>query len=47
VAFEECPQCGERLFDHAAMQKMDAAKRHHRPASAAKKPLRKLTSAAS
>ena len=28
LAFWECPECGERLFDHAAMQKIEA----HRPA---------------
>jgi YgiT-type zinc finger domain-containing protein len=45
VTFEECPHCGERLFDHAAMQKMQAARPHLRPSP--KKPLRKLTAAAS
>jgi hypothetical protein len=24
LEFEECPDCGERLFDHAAMQKIEA-----------------------
>jgi len=47
VAFEECPNCGERLFDHAAIQKMQAARLHLHAAHSPKKPLRKLTTAAS
>jgi YgiT-type zinc finger domain-containing protein len=23
LEFEECPECGERLFDHAAMRKIE------------------------
>jgi YgiT-type zinc finger domain-containing protein len=47
VTFEECPDCGERLFDHAAMQKMQAARRHLRAARPPKKTPRKLATAAS
>ena len=40
VAFEECPNCGERLFDHAAMQKLQAARTALRNTA----PPRKITS---
>lgn len=26
VTFEQCPDCGEQLFDHAAMEKLRAAR---------------------
>jgi YgiT-type zinc finger domain-containing protein len=34
LAFWECPDCGERLFDHEAMQKIEA----HRPARSTARP---------
>jgi YgiT-type zinc finger domain-containing protein len=37
LEFEECPDCGERLFDHAAMQKIEA----HSPAYAKRRPAEK------
>ena len=42
LEFEECPDCGERLFDHAAMQKIEA----HSPAYAKRRTADKKTAAA-
>ena len=41
VEFEECPDCGERLFDHTAMQKIEA----HSPAYAKRRAGEKKTAA--
>ena len=45
VTFEECPNCGERLFDHAAMQKMQAARAHLGNGRGARKTVRKSAAA--
>jgi len=37
LEFHECPACGERLYDHEAMQKIEA----HSPAYAARRRRRK------
>jgi YgiT-type zinc finger domain-containing protein len=42
LEFEECPDCGERLFDHPAMQKIEA----HSPAYAKRRTADKKTAAA-
>ena len=31
VTFYECPNCGEKLYDHQAMQKLEAYARRLRP----------------
>jgi YgiT-type zinc finger domain-containing protein len=47
VTFEKCPDCGECLYDHAAMQKMEAARVHLRIAPSSRKNSRKSATAAS
>ena len=42
LEFEECPDCGERLFDHAAMQQIEI----HSPAYAKRRSSEKPTAAA-
>jgi len=42
LEFEECPDCGERPFDHTAMQKIEA----HSPAYAKRRAAEKKTAAA-
>jgi YgiT-type zinc finger domain-containing protein len=47
LTFEECPHCGERLFDHATMQKMEAARAHLRTTRSPRKTPRKSATAVS
>jgi hypothetical protein len=42
VQFLECPDCNEQLFDHTAMQKIEA----HSPAYAKRRAAEKKTAAA-
>ncbi len=41
LEFEECPDCDERLFDHAAMQKIET----HSPAYAKRRTAEKKAAA--